>query len=401
MWDAGGVSVALVSANMQTSETILVGNSAATADLRRQIAIAARSDAKILILGETGAGKEVVARSIHDQSGRRSRPFIAVNCSGIPETLLESELFGHMRGSFTGAYRDKPGLIRQANGGTLFLDELGEMSLRMQAMLLRFTESGEIHPVGAERPAPPSNVRLITATNRDLRAQIDAGAFRQDLYYRLNVIEILVAPLRDRRDDVLPLLEHFLHHASAAHAASLPMLAATAEGALREYAWPGNVRELRNIAERLVLAGHQHPIEAADLPVEVRTGVVRTAAATQNPTAGESAPAVADASVPSAVEAMFGRFAAGENFWVVVHEPFKQHELTTRDLMALIDAGLRSTRGSYRGLLKLFNLPASDYKRLHAFLYARKCNLPVGPYRRRQPGMLRTIAKPYDRAAVA
>ena len=150
--------------------------------------MAARTSAKVLILGETGVGKEVVARSIHDESARHGRPFVAVNCSGIPETLLESELFGHVRGSFTGAYRDKPGMIRQAHGGTLFLDELGEMSPRMQAVLLRFTESGEMHPVGADSPAPPSDVRLITATNRDLRAQIEGGTFRQDLSYRLNVV---------------------------------------------------------------------------------------------------------------------------------------------------------------------------------------------------------------------
>jgi len=177
---------------------ILLGESDTTVALRRSIEMAARSSAKVLILGETGVGKEVVARSIHDESARRGRPFVAVNCSGIPETLLESELFGHVRGSFTGAYRDKPGVIRQAHGGTLFLDELGEMSPRMQAVLLRFTESGEMHPVGADAPAPPSDVRLITATNRDLRAQIEGGTFRQDLYYRLNVIEIRVLPLRER-----------------------------------------------------------------------------------------------------------------------------------------------------------------------------------------------------------
>ena len=185
---------------------VLLGDSETTIALRRSIDMAARSSAKVLILGETGVGKEVVARSIHDESARRGRPFVAVNCSGIPETLLESELFGHVRGSFTGAYRDKPGVIRQAHGGTLFLDELGEMSPRMQAVLLRFTESGEMHPVGADAPAPPSDVRLITATNRDLRAQIEGGTFRQDLYYRLNVIEIRVLPLRERRDDITVLL---------------------------------------------------------------------------------------------------------------------------------------------------------------------------------------------------
>jgi DNA-binding NtrC family response regulator len=388
-------------AKMPNSEPVLLGNSATTADLREEIAKAARSDAKVMVLGETGAGKEVVARSIHEQSARRSRPFVAVNCSGIPETLLESELFGHTRGSFTDAYRDKPGLIRQANGGTLFLDELGEMSLRMQAMLLRFAESGEIHPIGSDKPAPPSNVRLITATNRDLRAQIESGAFRQDLYYRLNVIEIRVAPLRERRDDVLPLLEYYLQQASTAHGGSVPNLSASAECALCEYAWPGNVRELRNIAERLVLAGRHDSIEVADLPFEIRTHGIRTAVATHDSTAGAPLVAGTDASIPSAVGGMFTRFAAGEDFWTVVHEPFKRYELTTRDLTAVIDTGLRATSGSYRALLKLFNLPPSDYKRFHAFLYARKCNLPVGPYRRRQTNVPRFVPKPPGGVAVA
>ena len=387
-------------ARMHRAETVFLGNSAATIDLRQQVAMAARSDAKVMILGETGAGKEVVARSIHEQSARRMRPFLAVNCSGIPETLLESELFGHTRGSFTDAYRDKPGLIRQADGGTLFLDELGEMSLRMQAMLLRFAENGEIHPVGSDKPAPPSNVRLITATNRDLRAQIETGAFRQDLYYRLNVIEIRVAPLRDRPDDVLPLLEYYLQRASDAHRSPVPTLAASAEWALRQYAWPGNVRELRNMAERLVLAELHHRVEVTDLPFEVRSNVLRTTAATQN-TASEPTVSTTEASAPAAVAGLLTRFASGEDFWTAVYAPFKRHELTTHDLTALIDAGLRTTNGSYRGLLKLFNLPPSDYKRFHAFLYARKCNLPVAPYRHRQPRLSAPVARPQNAIAIA
>jgi DNA-binding NtrC family response regulator len=396
--DRSGVGVALVNANMQTSETVLLGNSAATAALRQQIATAARSDAKVMILGETGAGKEVVARSIHEQSARRSRPFVAVNCSGIPETLLESELFGHARGSFTGAYRDKPGLIRQANGGTLFLDELGEMSLRMQAMLLRFAESGEIHPVGSERLAPPSNVRLITATNRDLAAQIEAGAFRQDLYYRLNVIEIRVAPLRERRDDVIPLLDYYLQQVSEAHGTPVPRVTESAESAFREYGWPGNVRELRNMAERLVVSERHSPIAASDLSFEVLTGVRRTGLAAQNTRSVETAVPAETPRRSAVVDMLLGRFAAGEDFWTAVYEPFKRHELTTHDLKALIDTGLQTTHGSYRGMLKLFNLPDSAYKRFHAFLYARKCNLSVAPYRRQQRRRLDAVPPPQDYA---
>src|SRR5687768_9704556 len=189
---------------------LLLGESPAIVSLRREIEAAARTDAKVLVLGETGSGKEVVARLIHEYSARASRAFVAVNCSGIPETLLESELFGHMRGSFTGAYRDKPGLVRQADRGTLFLDELGEMSLRMQATLLRFAETGEIQPVGADSISGRTDVRLIAATNRDLQSRVRDGAFREDLYYRLNVIQIWVPPLRERREDIVLLLEHYL-----------------------------------------------------------------------------------------------------------------------------------------------------------------------------------------------
>src|SRR5688572_30946106 len=182
---------------------LLLGSSPAMEALRVDIESAARTYAKVLITGETGVGKEVVARLIHAHSARSRQPFVAVNCSGIPETLLASELFGHMRGSFTGAYRDKIGLVRQADRGTLFLDELGEMSMAMQAVLLRFAETGEIQPVGMDTIAGRTDVRLITATNRDLRAQIAAGAFREDLFYRLNVVHIAIPPLCERELDVL------------------------------------------------------------------------------------------------------------------------------------------------------------------------------------------------------
>jgi transcriptional regulator with PAS, ATPase and Fis domain len=368
---------------MHKSGTVLLGNSVAIEALRRDIALAARSNAKVLILGETGSGKEVVARSIHEQSARNKRPFIAVNCSGIPETLLESELFGHTRGSFTGAYRDKPGVIRQAHGGTLFLDELGEMSLRMQAMLLRFTESGETHPVGADAPAPPSDVRLITATNRDLRAQIEAGAFRQDLYYRLNVILIRVAPLRERPEDVPVLLAYYLQQASESHGTAVPALTSDADAALRNYAWPGNVRELRNMAERLVLADWRRPVEAHDLPFEVRAMVDCQPTTPSSPIARSIAGNDGDGQTSALARRLLDRFAAGEDFWAVVYRPFKARELTRQDLANLIDAGLRITNGSYRTLLTVFNLPSTDYKRFHAFLYQQNCNLPVGPYRKR------------------
>jgi DNA-binding NtrC family response regulator len=371
----------------------LLGESAAIVSLRREIEAAARTDAKVLVLGETGAGKEVVARLIHEQSARAARSFVAVNCSGIPETLLESELFGHARGSFTGAYRDKPGLVRQADRGTLFLDELGEMSLRMQAVLLRFAETGEIQTIGVDGVTGRSDVRLITATNRNLRERIDAGLFREDLYFRLNIIQIHVPPLRERAEDVLLLLQHYLRRASETHRLHCPELTPDAEQLLVAYSWPGNVRELKNLTERLVVREWDRPITAEDLPIEIR-GRREAAPAVSVPNAAFAQ----EANAPSprrvdrgsgTADRLWERLIAGESFWTVVHQPFKAHELTRDDLAALIHRGLEHTRGSYRALLGVFGLPPTDYKRFHAFLYQQNCNLPVGPYRTVRASMRR------------
>src|SRR5947209_119320 len=202
----------------------LVGASAALSDIQQEIDCAARSDAKVLVTGESGVGKDIVARLIHQQS-RRSGSFVTINCAGVPDTLLESELLGHVRGSFTGAYRDKRGLLETAHGGTVFMDEIGEMSLRMQALLLRFLESGEIQSVGAERPQARVDVRVIAATNRRLVDRIATKEFREDLYYRLNVIHVVIPPLRERREDVWPLLAYFLDHFAAQHRMAAPKIA--------------------------------------------------------------------------------------------------------------------------------------------------------------------------------
>src|SRR6059058_387482 len=194
----------------QSGHVNLIGTSAAIAELTAEVERVARSDAKVLITGESGVGKEIVARAIYAASGRAAGSFVPVNCAGIPETLLESELFGHVKGSFTGAYRDKPGKLEMATGGTIFLDEIGEMSLRMQGMFLRFLETGEIQKVGAERIGAATNLRIIAATNRSLPAQIINGAFREDLFYRLNVVQLVVPPLRERPEDISLLIDHFL-----------------------------------------------------------------------------------------------------------------------------------------------------------------------------------------------
>jgi len=378
---------------MNKNLPVLLGESAAIVSLRREIEAAARTDAKVLVLGETGAGKEVVARLIHEQSARAARSFVAVNCSGIPETLLESELFGHARGSFTGAYRDKPGLVRQADRGTLFLDELGEMSLRMQAVLLRFAETGEIQTIGVDGVTGRSDVRLITATNRNLRERIDAGLFREDLYFRLNIIQIHVPPLRERAEDVLLLLQHYLRRASETHRLHCPDLTPDAEQLLVAYSWPGNVRELKNLTERLVVREWDRPITAEDLPIEIRgrretAPTVNVPSVAFTPEANAPSPRRLDRGSGTA-DRLWERLIAGESFWTVVHQPFKAHELTRDDLAALIHRGLEHTRGSYRALLGVFGLPPTDYKRFHAFLYQQNCNLPVGPYRTVRASMRR------------
>ena len=366
-------------------EISLLGESSAIVALRREIDEAARTHAKVLILGETGVGKEVVAQLIHRNSPRQDRAFVALNCSGIPETLLESELFGHVRGSFTGAYRDKPGLVRQAEGGTLFLDELGEMSLRMQAVLLRFAETGEVQPVGADRPGGRVDVRLITATNRDLRVQIGDGKFREDLYYRLNVIQLRIPPVRERATDVSLLLQHFLERASAAHRLPCPVLSPDAEEALRNHSWPGNVRELKNITERLVVRDIARPITCDDLPIELRPALSVSAvpeghtAVPQTPHLPGALDDIARHRSPIA-DILWQRMLAGDNFWSVA-EMYKAHDITRADLRMLIHCGLQHTRGNYRALLKLFNLPPHDYKRFQAFLFQHKCNLPFRSYR--------------------
>lgn len=311
---------------------------------------------------------------------------MAVNCSGIPETLLESELFGHTRGSFTGAFRDKLGLVRQADRGTLFLDELGEMSLRMQAMLLRFTETGEIQQVGADAPSGRTDVRLITATNRDLRQRIADGAFREDLYYRLNVIQIYIPPLRERGGDVPLLIQHYLERAGLAHGLTVPTLTAEAAEVLSAYSWPGNVRELRNITERLVLHDRARPLTPDDLPAELRSGSRWTSSVASVPRelptrAGDPIKVASMAPVSPVADRLWDRMRAGEDFWTVVGRGFRARELTRADLQVIVDRGLTETCGSYRALLKLVNLPVTDYKRFHAFLYQQKCNLAVRPYR--------------------
>ena len=249
----------------------LLGRTAGMLEVYKQIAFAADAVAPVLVIGESGTGKELVARAIHDHGRRASKPFVGVNCGAITETLLESELFGHARGAFTGAVADAKGLFEQATGGTLLLDEIGETSPALQVKLLRALEEGEVRPVGATRPVK-IDVRVVAATNVDLARAVEAGRFRQDLYYRLSVVVIRLPPLRDRRPDIPLLIEAFLTNACA-RARRDRRLSTAAADVLRNHAWPGNVRELENTIERLVLFSPGTVIDVEDLPPGVAGGV--------------------------------------------------------------------------------------------------------------------------------
>ncbi len=242
----------------------IVGESIPVKALRKQISVVAPTNSRVLIYGESGTGKELVARNIHFQSSRSEDPFIEVNCAAIPEDLIESELFGHTRGSFTGANEDKKGKFELAAGGTIFLDEVGDMSLKTQAKVLRAIEQQKFQPIGAQSTRSV-DVRIIAATNKNLAGEIKAGRFREDLFYRLNVIPFVVPPLRERHRDIPVIARYFMDIFSAEHGRASRDFTAEAFKALDSYSWPGNVRELRNEIERLVIMASGEKIEFGDL----------------------------------------------------------------------------------------------------------------------------------------
>jgi len=263
----------------------LVGNSAPMQALRAQVQKLARSQAPVYISGESGTGKEMVARLIHRMGPRADSPFVPVNCGAIPSELMESEFFGHRKGSFTGATADREGLFQAANGGTLFLDEIADLPISMQVKLLRAIQEKSVRPVGAEREVKV-DVRILSATHKDLQKEVDAGRFRQDLFYRINVIRIDVPPLRERGDDILVLAERFLAQLAGEWHIDVPQLSPEAKAALRQYRFPGNVRELENILERAVTLSDDNRIGVDHL----RLGESAAAPGALLPPEGERAP---------------------------------------------------------------------------------------------------------------
>lgn len=352
----------------------LIGTSSAIVELIEEIDRIARSDAKVLITGESGVGKELVAAAIHRQSPRATRSLVTVNCAGLPETLLESELFGHVKGSFTGAYRDKIGKLELADGGTVFLDEIGEMTLRMQGLLLRFMETGELQKVGSDRVTTRVNVRVIAATNRNLRDMITQGAFREDLFYRLNVIHLTVPSLRERREDIPPLIEHFLQqfaHGSNGNGNGqvAKALAPDTMRLLCEYSWPGNVRELENVIERLVVTGRSEAVLPEELPMEVRMHSNVSLRPKR-----ERRRTVADDLYKRLIEER-------QSFWTAVYPLYMEREITKGNVRDLVRKGLEDARGNYKIVARMFNMESRDYKRFLNFLRKHDCQVPFKEYR--------------------
>jgi transcriptional regulator with PAS, ATPase and Fis domain len=323
---------------------------------------AAASDAKVLITGESGVGKELFAMEIHHCSPRAAGPLVVVNCGGLTETLLESELFGHEKGSFTGAHRDKRGKLELADRGTLFLDEIGEMSLRMQALLLRFLETGELQRVGTTERLRKVDVRVVAATNRVLPERVAAGEFREDLLYRLRVVQLHIPPLRERVADIRPLVETF-----ASRRAQPVRFTEDALCLLERYRWPGNVREVQNVVEQAVWRSGETEIRPEHLPEYVRMPDSLVARP-------ERRRQVADDLYDALTNGVY-------SFWTHIHPLFLARDITRHDIRQVVRRGLQTTRGSYRGLLPLFQMDSGDYQRFYNFLSAHDCQVDYREFR--------------------
>ncbi len=340
----------------------IVGESAAIRHVRELSRKVAAGNAKVLITGESGVGKDLIARDIHANSPRTLRPFVAVNCGSLSDTLLESELFGHVKGSFTGAYRDKIGRIQLAHLGTIFLDEIGEMTTRMQSLLLRFLDNGEIQPVGSDRVAAKVDVRVLAATNRDLQDLVLSGKFREDLLYRIKVVHIHVPPLRERIEDISLLVEHMVRRVGR------PVhFTEEALGALRDYHWPGNIRELHSVVEQVSWLADGELIGPDQLPSYL---LARAPRDMRRPNRDQP------------TEELFSALVSGQQtFWRDVYQPFLSRDLTRNELRQLVHRALALAGGNYRGTLKLLGIDQGDYKRFLNFLKAHHCVVDFRQYR--------------------
>ena len=349
----------------------VTGESPALVELQRAIARAASQDAPVLISGEAGVGKGTVAREIHARGLRAGRAFVGVNCAGVPATLLESELFGHKKGSFAGAYDDKPGRLNGAHGGTLFLAEVGEMSPRIQHLVLRLIETGAVGKVGEDDADGRVDVRVIATSSRALGHLVAAGGFRKDLFSRLNAIHLIVPPLRERKQDITALVGRFLRQFKRTHRSPVESIAPAALEALTRYSWPGNVRELEHVIERLVMVGRGATVQLADLPAEMRT---------------QKAPAPETPPPSDVVDALYVRLTRErESFWTTVYPLYMRREITRNQVRDVVRKGLEEARGNYKIMVELFNMEAGDYKKFLNFLRKHQCQLPFKDYRQVSP----------------
>jgi transcriptional regulator with PAS, ATPase and Fis domain len=324
----------------------MIGKSEVMQRVREKVRSASRITGSVLVTGETGTGKELVAKAIHEHSERSNGKFVAVDCGALPDELIESELFGHRRGAFTSALTDKTGLFEEANGGTLFLDEIANTSRRFQAKLLRVLQDRQVRRLG-DVVTRRLDLRVVAATNCDLATMVHKSEFREDLYYRLNVYTIQVPPLRHRLDDVPLLVHHFLRNRKT--------IAADALEKLCNYSYPGNVRELENIVEAATYTARGFTIHAEDIAL----------------------PCQADNSQPDE-ELVVG------NFWDSIATPFSERLITRNQVERVIRRGLEQTRGSYKKLLPLFQIPDSDYKRFMDFLRRSRCNVDFRQFRNKE-----------------
>jgi DNA-binding NtrC family response regulator len=346
--------------------------------LRSVAARVARGNAKVLITGESGVGKDLLGRFIHARSPRAARPFVAINCGGVTETLLESELFGHVKGSFTGAHRDKVGLFQLGHRGTIFLDEVGEMSLRMQSLLLRFLENGEVKPVGADVVSATVDVRVIAATNRNLPEMVARGLFREDLMYRIMVVHLQVPALRERREDIPALIEHIVQSSGASLSFS-----SDAMRLLERHRWPGNVRELQNVMEQLIWMSGEQVVDVGDLP----PALVAAADGTVTP-AHERRRLTSDH--------LYDALVAGTcSFWSEVYPMFMNRDITRADLVRLVRRALAQTNGNYRAVLSLLRINAGDYKRFLNLLSTHGCTVDFREFRSAAHSLIEPIEPPF------
>ena len=337
----------------------LVGSSRLMKQVYEHIEVAARNTATVLIEGESGTGKELVARAIHECSARAKGPFIPLDCGAIAEGLIESDLFGSRKGSYTGSIADRPGMFEAAHGGTIFLDEISNTSAGLQAKLLRVIQEREVRRIG-ETKGRTVDVRVIVATNTSLDALVQQRLFRQDLLYRLKVLHIKVPPLRNRREDVPLLAEHFVDKLNVAQQLKKYATPKFIEN-LGALSYPGNVRELHNVVERSYLFA--------------KGTAITTVAGDQG--AGGPAAGIDE------IQRWFKELSEGrKDFWAEIHEPYKRRDISREKIVALIDLGLRTTRGNYKTMASLFKLKDKDYRRFMDFLRRGDCLLDFRPYRK-------------------